>query len=93
MDTRLLVLLWYLADRWGRVRPDGILVPLKLTHETLGRLIGARRPSVTTALHTLTEQGRISRSQERFWILHGDPPTSLTRRRTAITNVEAEPAA
>ena len=29
------MLLWYLAERWGRVTPDGVIVPLRLTHETL----------------------------------------------------------
>jgi CRP/FNR family transcriptional regulator, cyclic AMP receptor protein len=27
VDARLLVLLWYLADRWGRVTPNGVVVP------------------------------------------------------------------
>ena len=26
VETRLLVLFWYLAERWGRVTPDGISV-------------------------------------------------------------------
>jgi CRP-like cAMP-binding protein len=93
VDTRLLVLLWYLADRWGRVRPEGVVVPVRLTHETLGRLIGARRPSVTTALRALTQEGRVSRSPERFWVLHGDPPTSLTQRRapSTLTAIETGP--
>lgn len=81
VDLRLLVLLWYLADRWGRVRPDGVCVPLQLTHETLGRLIGARRPTVTMALRGLTQEGSVSRSRERYWVLHGDPPQ--TKRQIA----------
>ncbi len=27
VDVRLLMLLWYLADRWGRVTPEGVIVP------------------------------------------------------------------
>ena len=41
VDVRLLVLLWYLADRWGRVTPEGVIVPLRLTHETLARRTAA----------------------------------------------------
>jgi len=92
VDTRLLVLLWHLADRWGRVRPDGVVVPVKLTHQSLGQLIGARRPSVTTALRGLVDSGSISRSPERYWVLHGDPPTSFTDRPGASSS-DAAPVA
>lgn len=74
VDQRLLVLLWYLADRYGRVTPDGVLLPLKLTHETLARLVGAQRPSVTTALSQLEDEGRLRRGANRAWLLQGEPP-------------------
>ena len=53
-----------LADRWGRVTPDGIVVDLALTHELIGHLVGGRRPTVTLALAELAESGR-ARPQER----------------------------
>jgi hypothetical protein len=83
VDTRLLVLMWYLADRWGKVRPDGVLVPLTLTHETLARLVGARRPSVSTALGKLAQDGRMVRMANRHWLLQGDPPSALPQRGVA----------
>ena len=54
VETRLLVLFWHLAERWGRVTPDGISVRLRMSHELLGQLVGCRRASVTTALHRWT---------------------------------------
>ena len=81
VDARLHVLMWYLADRWGKVRPDGINVPLKLTHQALGRLVGAQRPSVTTALKQLAESGLLTRAGDGTWLLHGDPPETLQRMR------------
>jgi CRP/FNR family transcriptional regulator, cyclic AMP receptor protein len=84
VDVRLLVLLWHLADRWGRVTPDGVVVPLRLTHETLARLIGAQRPSVTTAVRQLEEDGRLRRSSNRAWILRGEPPDTLARHAAAV---------
>ncbi|HET8978364.1 MAG TPA: Crp/Fnr family transcriptional regulator [Solirubrobacteraceae bacterium] len=78
VDSRLLVLLWYLADRWGRVTPDGIVLPLRLTHETLARLVGAQRPSVTTALSQLEDEGRVRRTPNRGWLLQGEPPVEVT---------------
>ena len=76
VDARVLVLLWLLADRWGRVSPQGVRVPLSLTHETIGKLVGARRPSVTTALGVLTRRGLVERT-DSGWLLHGDPQEAL----------------
>lgn len=76
VDARVLVLLWQLADRFGKVSPQGVRVPLQLTHETLGKLVGARRPSVTTALGVLAKKGLVERT-DGGWLLHGDPADSL----------------
>jgi CRP/FNR family transcriptional regulator, cyclic AMP receptor protein len=72
VDDRLLVLLWALAERWGRVSPQGVRLPLSLPHRTLATLVGARRPSVTTALSGLARDGLVERTEEG-WLLHGDP--------------------
>src|SRR5919107_1853389 len=74
VDDRLLALLWCLAERWGRVVPDGVLVNLRLPHRTLAGMVGARRPSVTTALGQLMTRGDIERRADGGWILHGQPP-------------------
>jgi CRP/FNR family cyclic AMP-dependent transcriptional regulator len=79
VDDRLLVLFWQLAERWGHVGPDGVRVPLELTHRTLGRLVGARRPSVTTALSGLARDGLVERT-DAGWLLRGDPAEALARR-------------
>jgi CRP/FNR family cyclic AMP-dependent transcriptional regulator len=73
LERRLIMLLWHLADRWGRVTPSGIAVPLPLTHEILADLVAAQRPSVTMTLGRLQEAGLISRPGIGF-VLHGDPP-------------------
>jgi CRP-like cAMP-binding protein len=59
--SRLLGLFWSLADRWGRVTPDGVVVPVKLTHATVAELVGASRPSVSTALAQLAREGTVQR--------------------------------
>ena len=80
LDERLLTLLWALADRWGRVGPEGTSVPLPLTHATIARLVGAQRPSVTSALRSLEERGFVARpSAGPGWVLVGDPPGDAQR--------------
>ena len=74
VDDRLLALLWCLAERWGRVVPGGVLVSLRLSHRTLAGMVGARRPSVTTALGQLMARGEIERRADGEWILRGDAP-------------------
>jgi len=80
VDDRLLLTLWQIAERWGRVRPGGISIPLPLPHERLASLIGAHRPAVTTAMGELTRAGFVSRGEDRFWVLHGDPPEEIRGR-------------
>jgi CRP/FNR family transcriptional regulator, cyclic AMP receptor protein len=69
VDVRLLVLFWHLAERWGRVGREGMLVPLPLTHEALARLVGARRPTVTTALGGLRRRDWVYRRADGHWVL------------------------
>src|SRR3954471_23709257 len=74
VDVRILALLWQLAGRWGRVTTEGIALRLPLTHRLLAELIGARRPTVTTAVGQLEARGALSRRPRDEWLLHGDPP-------------------
>ena len=79
LETRLLMLFWHLADRWGKVRRDGVVVPVQMTHELIARLIGARRPSVSTALKRLERDALITRLNGTGWLLGGPPPKSVLR--------------
>jgi len=76
VDVRLHMLLWHLAARWGRVRSDGTVLRLRLTHAVLADLVAARRPTVTTALSDLTRRGLVKTDGET-WILSGEPPGDL----------------
>ncbi len=76
VDVRLHMLFWHLAGRWGRVRSDGTLLPLRLTHSVLADLVAARRPTVTSALSDLSRRGVVSFVDEG-WLLKGEPPGEL----------------
>ena len=58
VERRLLLKLRQLAERWGRVTPDGIRLDLRLTHQELANMVGAVRESVTIALGRLAERRR-----------------------------------
>jgi CRP/FNR family cyclic AMP-dependent transcriptional regulator len=73
VDQRLLTLFWHLAERWGRMTGDGVLIPLTLSHRMLSQLIGARRPTVSTALGELTRAGQLRRLDNGTWLLTGEP--------------------
>jgi CRP/FNR family transcriptional regulator, cyclic AMP receptor protein len=72
VEERILGLLGHLARRWGRVTPTGITLSLPITHEVLGILIGARRPTVTLALKALAAEGRLTRLADGTWLLAAD---------------------
>jgi CRP/FNR family transcriptional regulator, cyclic AMP receptor protein len=78
VETRLLVLFWHLAERWGRVTPAGIVLRLRLPHALLGQLVGCRRASVTTALQHIYASGDLLRRTDGTWLLTGSPPGELT---------------
>jgi CRP/FNR family cyclic AMP-dependent transcriptional regulator len=75
LDLRLLCLFWHLADRWGRVERDGVVVHLRVSQATLAALVSARRPSVSHALGALREQGTMVQTAPGHWLLGGRPPT------------------
>lgn len=86
-DHRLLALLWHLADRWGRVGPDGVQLPLPLTHAALGLLTGSRRPTVSVAVGELEAQGLLHRRDDGCWVLA--PSSAALVRRIAGPAVPA----
>jgi CRP/FNR family transcriptional regulator, cyclic AMP receptor protein len=76
VDVRLLMLFWHLAGRWGRVRSEGTVVRMRLTHALLADLVAARRPTVTSALSELGRKGLL-RSSGDEWMLFGEAPAEL----------------
>jgi hypothetical protein len=87
VETRLIVLFWHLAERWGHVTPAGIALRLRLPHALLGQLVGCRRASVTTGLQHIYATGQLTRRADGTWLLTGDPPDEL-----ASVHWEAVPA-
>jgi CRP-like cAMP-binding protein len=108
VDLRLLAFFAHLSERWGRIASTGVVMPMHLTHETLGRLIGARRPTVSLALKDLAAEGMLQRRDDGSWVLGYDAferlgatpelranwhPAEVRRLADAEPAPEAEPAA
>jgi CRP/FNR family transcriptional regulator, cyclic AMP receptor protein len=77
VDVRLHMLLWQLAGRWGRVRSEGTVLRMRLTHAVLADLVAARRPTVTSAIAELVRAGLLRASGDE-WVLLKEPPGELT---------------
>jgi CRP-like cAMP-binding protein len=88
VEERLLALMCHLAGRWGRVTADGITLSLPVTHEMLGALIGARRPTVSLALTALDQQQLLHRRPDGAWLLPAEsvhwPVNGLPGGRAAV---------
>ncbi len=90
VEDRLVLTLWHLADRWGRVTPDGVVIPVPLNHRVLAAIVGARRPSVTTALGALQKREVLERTSRGGWLLHGAAPSALAEMNGRLTGVPSE---
>ena len=74
IDDRVLLSLWGLAERFGRVTPDGILIPVAINHTMMARFVGAQRPTVSQAVGELTRRGEVARLEDGGWLLKGSFP-------------------
>lgn len=72
VEDRIEAVLGQLSTRWGRVTSEGVLLPLPLTHAMLGRLVAARRSTVTLALAALAEQGKVTRYPSGWLLRPGE---------------------
>lgn len=70
LEVRLVLLLWHMAARWGRVEPAGLRLTLPLTHRLLGQVVAAERPSISHALRRLSAAGIVT-GAAGDWHLHG----------------------
>ena len=77
LEVRLVLLLWHLAARWGRVEPTGIRLWLPLTHRLLGQLVAAERPSISHALRGSPKRDRHRHAGD--WHLHGQWTSTSSR--------------
>jgi hypothetical protein len=73
LSTRLEIMLWHLADRFGRVHLEGVLLPVPMCHGLLSWLVGASRPAVCRAVNELQRAGRVEPGPDGTWWLRRRP--------------------
>ena len=90
VDQRLTALFAHLSERWGRMTADGVVLPLRLSHRMLGHLIGARRPTVSSAIGELARAGELVRLPNESWLVrcgpaaHGRPAAPQIKPRRPV---------
>lgn len=77
VDARILITLWTRGDRVGHVTPDGVVIPIPLTHDLVAKSVAARRPTVSTAVRHLDERGLLTRTGDGGWLLLGPRPRDV----------------
>jgi CRP/FNR family transcriptional regulator, cyclic AMP receptor protein len=90
VDVRIHMLLWHMAGRWGRVRSEGTVLRMRLTHAVLADLVAARRPTVTSAISELVRAGLVQTTGEE-WLLIGEPPGELSHLDDGLGGARAAP--
>ncbi len=70
--SRLAYAISEVADTFGIADPRGRLIPLRLSHEDFGELVGASRPMVSKHLKELAEAGVFYKQNGRYILSHAD---------------------
>jgi CRP/FNR family transcriptional regulator, cyclic AMP receptor protein len=93
VEDRLWLVLWQIAERWGKTTPEGVTLSVPgLTHEMIASLVAASRPSVTKAFGDLRDRGLLERRPRGLLVLHGTPKDGLARRPARrTTSLESVP--
>lgn len=75
VEERIMSLFIDLAERFGRMTADGVTIELDVTHQLIGRLVGAQRPTVSLALSVLASTGALARLADGAWRIAPDAMT------------------
>jgi CRP/FNR family cyclic AMP-dependent transcriptional regulator len=72
-EDRVLLMLAQLGERWGVITPEGVRLPIPLTHGMLGDMTGTRRPATTTAIARLRRSGRLTMTSTGHFLIPAEP--------------------
>ncbi len=89
-EDRVLALAWHLAERFGHATTRGVALGLRLTHETMGTLIGAERSTVTLAIAKLEREGLMRRGTDGLIELSRDSARGIGADRDHVAREQIE---
>jgi CRP/FNR family transcriptional regulator, cyclic AMP receptor protein len=89
VEQRVVALLWHLAERFGRVAGDGVVIDVKLTHRLIGELVGAQRPTISLAITSLLEERLLRRRADGTLVLDLESRNALAPRQSPAPLVTA----
>ena len=69
VEQRLLKLIHSLAEEYGQNTAQGTLIGIKLTHEEMGQMINATRPTVSELLQKMQSQNKIRIVKRQILVL------------------------
>jgi CRP-like cAMP-binding protein len=92
IEKRVLLLLWQVAEKCGRVEQRGVVVGPGLTHELIAEMIGARRQTVTQAITALVAAGAIERRADGAWMLLEQPQPPAVAEARRLHGATSEPS-
>jgi len=69
VEQRLSKLIHYLAEEYGQNTAQGTLIGIKLTHEEMGQMINATRPTVSELLQKMQSQNKIRIVKRQILVL------------------------
>jgi CRP/FNR family transcriptional regulator, cyclic AMP receptor protein len=70
IPERVIQQLLIIAENYGRVRPQGIFIPIRLTQGEIAELVGASRKRVNQVMVALKRDGLVSSDAESHITLH-----------------------
>lgn len=79
LSVRLHLMLWHLADRFGRLEGHRAILPVPLCHTLLSWLVLASRPAVSRAMKELQRTGVIECCADGSWRLSSQTPEGFAQ--------------
>lgn len=83
LERRIHLLLWWLAERFGIQRADGVLISVPLTLGRCADLLEAHPSPTCRALGALRERSLLSSGRDGLWVLRGPSPAAEIRTTTS----------
>ncbi|MCW6035416.1 Crp/Fnr family transcriptional regulator [Spirulina subsalsa FACHB-351] len=70
VEERLYYFLKLLKDELGEATPEGVTLPIRLTHQNFANALGTTRVTITRLMGKLQKEGQIGFNRDRHLVIH-----------------------